>query len=74
MSVNWAALGEVFLVGLGAVASVVVMFSVGIKGISRRVVTRASGGTGSAGLVVAVSCFATCTFTVLCGLYLIVSH
>ncbi|AHH94458.1 hypothetical protein GCM10010174_28510 [Kutzneria viridogrisea] len=74
MNVNWFALAEVLVVGLGTVACVVILFATGIRGMSQRVVARAQGGTGSAGLTVAVSCFSACSLIVLYGLYLIVSH
>jgi hypothetical protein len=72
--VNWTALAEVFFVGLASVACVVILFATGIRGVSQRVLTRAEGGTGSAGLTAAVSCFSACSLIVLYGLYLIVSH
>jgi hypothetical protein len=74
VSVNWAALGEVFLVGLVSVAAVVALFATGIRGVSQRVAARAQGGSGAGGLTVAVVCFAACCAVVLYGLFLIVSR
>jgi hypothetical protein len=74
MSVNWAALGEVFLVGLVSVAAVVALFATGIRGVSQRVAARAQGGSGVAGLTLAVVCFAACSVVVLYGLFLIVAR
>jgi hypothetical protein len=74
VSVNWAALGEVFLVGLLSVAAVVALFATGIRGVSRRVAARAEGGSGAAGLTLAVVCFAACCAVVLYGLFLIVAR
>lgn len=74
MSVNWAALGEVFIVGLVSVAVVVTLFAMGIRGVSQRVAARTQGGSGVGGLTVAVVCFAACCVVVAYGLFLIVSH
>ena len=74
MSVNWAALGEVFIVGLVSVAVLVALFATGIRGVSQRVAARAQGGSGAGGLTVAVVCFAACCVVVAYGLVLIVSH
>ena len=74
MSVNWAALGEVFIVGLVAVAALVALYAIGIRGVSQRVAARAQGGSGVGGLTLAVVCFAACCAVVAYGLFLIVSH
>ena len=74
MSVNWLALGEVFVVGLVSVAALVMLFALGIRGVSQRVTARAEGGSGAGGLTVAVVCFAACCAVVLYGLSLIISH
>ena len=74
MNVNWAALGEVFVVGLAAVAGLVALFAIGVRGVSQRVVARTQGGSGAGGLTVAVSSFAACCLVVLYGLYLIIAH
>ncbi|MEV6611534.1 hypothetical protein [Kutzneria sp. NPDC051319] len=74
MSVNWAALGEVFAVGLVSVAALVALFAMGIRGVSQRVTARAQGGSGVAGLTLAVFCFAACGAVVLEGLFLIVAR
>jgi hypothetical protein len=74
VSVNWAALGEVFLVGLASVAAVVALFATGIRGVSLRVAARAQGGSGAAGLTLAITCFAACCAVVLCGLFLIIAR
>ena len=74
MSVNWAALAEVFVVGLVSVAAVVALFATGIRGVSQRVTARAQGGSGAAGLALAVVCFAACCAVVLYGLFLIIAR
>jgi len=74
VSVNWLALGEVFVVGLVSVAALVMLFALGIRGVSQRVTARAEGGSGAGGLTVAVVCFAACCAVVLYGLSLIISH
>ena len=74
MSGNWAALGEVFIVGLVVVAALVALFATGLRGVSQRMVTRAQGGSGAGGLTLAVVCFAACCLVVLYGLFLIVSR
>ncbi|MFC0432145.1 hypothetical protein [Kutzneria buriramensis] len=74
MNVNWAALGEVFIVGLVSVAALVALFATGIRGVSQRVAARAQGGTGAGGLALAVVCFAACCVLVLYGLFLIISR
>jgi hypothetical protein len=74
MSVNWAALGEVFIVGLVAVTTLVTLYAMGIRGVSRRVAARAQGGSGVGGLTLAAVCFAACCAVVLYGLFLIISH
>jgi NAD/NADP transhydrogenase beta subunit len=74
VTVNWLALGEVFVVGLVTVAALVALFALGIRGVSQRVTARAGGGSGAGGLTVAVVCFAACCAVVLYGLSLIISH
>lgn len=74
MSVNWLALGEVFVVGLVSVAVLVALFATGIRGVSHRMTARAEGGSGVGGLTVAIVCFAACCAVVLYGLFLIVSR
>jgi hypothetical protein len=74
MSVNWTALGEVFVIGLVSVAALVALFATGIRGVSQRVVARAQGGSGAGGLTLAVVCFAACCAVVLYGLFLIVAR
>jgi hypothetical protein len=74
MNVNWAALAEVFVVGLVSVAALVALFATGIRGVSQRVAARAQGGSGAGGLTLAVVCFAACCAVVLYGLFLIISR
>lgn len=74
MNVNWAALGEVFLVGLVSVATLVTLFATGVRAVSQRVAARDRGGSGAGGLTVAVLCFAACFAVVLYGLLMIISH
>ncbi|MEU4658831.1 hypothetical protein AB0G32_33705 [Streptomyces sp. NPDC023723] len=73
MDIDWAALGSVFGVGLGATVALVTLFTLGIAGLTRQ--ERAAAQGGSAGLAVtgAYVCFAACAAAVAYGIYLIVA-
>lgn len=73
MKVDWAALGAVFAVSIGIVLGLVVLFSVGLRGMSAREAARERGENGVNGAVTAGLSFAACTVVVLFGLYLIVA-
>ena len=79
MNIDWGALGQVFVVGIGVTVGVVVLFSLGVNGLSAWAEaagaqgTTGSGGRGSAGLVVAVLCFLACAVVVAYGIYVIVA-
>ena len=73
MKVDWMALGAVFAVSIGVVLGLVVLFSVGLRGVSARETARESGGNGVGGTVTAGFSFAACAAVVLFGLYLIVA-
>ncbi|GCD38620.1 hypothetical protein OEIGOIKO_06436 [Streptomyces chrestomyceticus JCM 4735] len=80
MSIDWAALGQVFGVTLFVTVGIVGLFTLGIVGTSRKPqqegtpVTAdgpaASGGAARAGAYV---CFALCAAAVAYGIYLIVA-
>jgi hypothetical protein len=72
MIVNWADLGEVFAATLVSVVCLVVLFSYGVRGLSRQTTAREQGGAGTAPFVGAVVCFALCVAIVGYGIYLIV--
>jgi hypothetical protein len=70
--IAWHPLGQVLGVGLLVGAGLVIVFAVGVLGLSRAQVAREGGradplGTGLAGL-----CFLVCAAAVLYGIYLIV--
>jgi hypothetical protein len=73
MKVDWAALGAVFGVSIGVVLGLVVLFSVGLRGMSAREAARERGGNGTTATVTAGLSFAACAAVVLFGLYLIVA-
>lgn len=73
MKVDWAALGAVFAVSIGVVLGLVVLFSVGLRGLSAREAARESGGNGVSGTITAGLSFTACAVVVLFGLYLIVA-
>ncbi|KAA2246074.1 hypothetical protein F0L68_40845 [Solihabitans fulvus] len=72
MHINWTGLGEVFLVALGAVLAVMVLFAVGLRGVSQRLTARERGASGATGLTAAVLCFAACAAIVGYGIHMIV--
>jgi hypothetical protein len=76
MGIKWDALGEVFVVGVGATVVVVVLYSLGANAVAARTQALEAGSDGgSAGTATAVAalCFGVCTLIVAYGLYLIVS-
>lgn len=73
MKVDWSALGAVFAVSTGVVLGLVVLFSVGLRGLSAREAAREGGGNGVSGTIAAGLSFAACAVVVLFGLYLIVA-
>ncbi|MEV5599294.1 hypothetical protein [Streptomyces sp. NPDC052496] len=77
MSIDWAALGQVFGVTLVVTVGIVGLFTLGIVGTSRTprqegapVTAGAPGGAARAG---AYACFALCAAAVAYGIYLIVA-
>jgi hypothetical protein len=73
VKIDWAALGEVFGVSLVVVLGLVVLFSLGIRGLSFREAARTHGGSGTVGVAIASVCFAACAAVVVFGIYLIVA-
>ncbi|HEX6344247.1 hypothetical protein [Umezawaea sp.] len=73
MKVDWMALATVFAVSIGVVLGLVVLFSVGLRGVSAREAARERGENGVNGTITAGVSFAACTAVVLFGLYLIVA-
>jgi len=73
MKVDWIALGTVFAVSIAVVLGLVLLFSVGLRGVSAREAARENGGTGVGGTVTAGLGFAACAAVVLFGIYLIVA-
>lgn len=72
MTINWLDLGKVFGATLAATVAVVVLFAIGVIGLSRQAVLREQGGSGTAPFAGAVICFALCVGIVGFGIFLIV--
>ncbi|OKI08216.1 hypothetical protein A6A06_33635 [Streptomyces sp. CB02923] len=74
MSIDWAALGEVFGVTLFVTVGIVGLFTLGIVGTSRTPRTEGAPATGGgAARAGAYACFALCAAAVAYGIYLIVA-
>ncbi|WNV82560.1 hypothetical protein [Umezawaea sp. Da 62-37] len=73
MKVDWAALGAVFGVSIVVVLGLVLLFSIGLRGVSAREAAREGGQSGVNGTIAAAISFAACAAVVLFGLYLIVA-
>ncbi|MFI6546051.1 hypothetical protein ACIBO9_22655 [Streptomyces prunicolor] len=73
MHIDWAALGSVFGVSLGATVALVAVFTLGIVGLSRRERAAAQGDSAPLALTGAYACFAACAAAVAYGIYLIVA-
>ncbi|MGA6153192.1 hypothetical protein ACPEIC_07640 [Stenotrophomonas sp. NPDC087984] len=82
MSIDWAALGQVFGVSLVVTVGMVGVFTLGILGTSRKAAPEqggaaaVSGGGGGASALArtgAYACFALCAAAVAYGIYLIVA-
>lgn len=74
MDLDWTALGEVTAVSIGVTVAVVVVFALGVLGISQVETAREAdgGGTHVLGLAQAGMCFLACAAVVAYGIYLIV--
>ncbi|MFF6824219.1 hypothetical protein [Streptomyces longwoodensis] len=73
MELDWSALGQVAAVSLGVTVAVVVVFALGVLGLSREEDARQGGGGSSAlGRAQAALCFLACGAVVAYGIYLIV--
>ncbi len=70
MHVDWSALGRVAAVSLGVTVAVVVVFSLGVLGLSRA--EEAGDGGSGTGRAQAGLCFLACAAVVAYGIYLIV--
>ncbi|MBL1097239.1 hypothetical protein [Streptomyces coffeae] len=86
MSIDWAALGQVFGVSLAVTVGVVGVFTLGIVGTSRKELrpdgaaaaaatggVTAQGGASALARSGAYACFALCAAVVAYGIYLIVA-
>ncbi|MFR0356563.1 hypothetical protein [Streptomyces sediminimaris] len=71
MKIDWAALGSVFGVSLAVTVGLVVLFTLGIKGLSRRERAAAEGNSAALAVTGAYVCFAACLTAVAYGIYLI---
>lgn len=72
MKIDWAALGSVFGVSLVVTVGLVALFTLGIKGLSRREQAAARGDSAALAVTGAYVCFAACAAAVAYGMYLIV--
>ncbi len=77
MNIDWAALGEVFVVSFGAAIAVIVLFSMGIRALAGPATDPTSAPGQAAGNVasrpaLAGFCFLGCALVVGYGLYLII--
>lgn len=73
MGINWTDLSVVFVATLISAVLLVVLFSVGVLGLSRREVARERGGSGAVTFAGSMVCFALCVVIVAYGIYLIVA-
>lgn len=71
MKIDWAALGSVFGVSLVATVGLVVLFTLGIAGLSRREAASTRGESAVAATAGACACFALCAAAVAYGISLI---
>ncbi|HEV7450233.1 MAG TPA: hypothetical protein VGO16_02335 [Pseudonocardiaceae bacterium] len=81
MTIDWSALGEVFLVSFGTSVGVIVLFALGVSALAAPTADPASapGETAqsvtprpAASRALAVLCFLTCALVAGYGLYLII--
>ncbi|GGU88371.1 hypothetical protein ABZ926_33455 [Streptomyces litmocidini] len=73
MKIDWAALGSVFGVSLGATVALVALFTLGVIGLSKQERAAAQGGSAALARTGAYACFALCLAAVAYGIYLIVA-
>ncbi|GAA5040682.1 MULTISPECIES: hypothetical protein [Streptomyces] len=73
MNIDWAALGSVFGVSLGATVALVGLFTLGIVGLSKRESASARGDSAALAVTGAYACFAACAAAVAYGIFIIVS-
>ncbi|WEO98212.1 hypothetical protein A6P39_031580 [Streptomyces sp. FXJ1.172] len=73
MKIDWAAIGSVFGVSLLATVGLVVLFTLGVRGLTRRERAAAEGDSAALAVTGAYVCFAACAAAVAYGIYLIVS-
>ncbi len=72
MHIAWHSLGQVLGVGLLVGAGAVIVFTLGVLGLSRVAVARDNGRGDPLGLGAAGLCFLACAAAVAYGIYLIV--
>ncbi|GGO81267.1 hypothetical protein [Wenjunlia tyrosinilytica] len=77
MSIDWAALGQVFGVSVGVTVGLVGLFTLGIVWLSRTEETpdqvAVSGGSAALARTGAYTCFALCAAAVAYGIWIIVN-
>jgi hypothetical protein len=69
VTIDWGALGEVFVVSFGAAVGVIVLFAFGVSALAA-----ITGPRTAAALPLAVLCFLACALVVGYGLYLIIAR
>lgn len=69
-----SAIGSIAAASLGTMIVIVVLFGLGVLGISRYETARANGNAGSLSAIGAGAAFAACVAIALFGLYLIVGR
>lgn len=77
MHIEWAALGEIFLVAFGAAVGVIMLFSLGVAVLAPPALgARGLGGDVPLGgrRTIATLCFLTCVLVVGYGIYLIIAR
>ena len=78
VTIDWGALGEVFLVSFGAAVGVIVLFSIGVSALATPVTEPARHGGSVEGArppwarAIGMLCFLACALVVAYGLYLII--
>jgi hypothetical protein len=68
VTINWGALGEVFVVSFGAAVGVIVLFALGVNALATP-----TGPRTAAARPLAVLCFLACALVVGYGLYLLIA-
>jgi hypothetical protein len=71
MHIDWTAIGQVTIAGLVAGVGTVVLFSIGMAALGRRITTHGQGRKTTPATTLAWSCFAACTALLGLSLYVV---